>query len=651
LWDFAGQSDYRLLHRLFLNRVDLALVLFETTERHHPLQGAEYWLKQLKKNAKGGVNAILVGTKSDVGAPRLSNRDLTAFCARYKISGGYVLTSAKEGSGLQELIEIIQRQLDWSRLPTSLASATFYRIRAFVLALKEDPTLGRKILPLDELSQRLSTLLEDFSAAPEELQGALQALETHGFVLLLQGADGRTYVLLQPDVLINLAASYLVQARQHELGLGALDETKLLQDGYRFPEAQGLRPDELKLLRHAIISLFVENHLCFREFFKDRNLLIFPSLINEKKPYHEHDLREDVGYRLEDDSEALFASLVVQMTYSLDGEGVRLYCWQDQAEFHYNTGEICGFIRRELPDDPEACDLTLYFNVDVYKFHQQNFIALFENALDKAGKPYLRYPVVTCADCGYTQDRQVVVGRIKQHSLYLHCVECGQRIYLQAHAKRLEVDSSTRPRADTQKGRAYLRTSYELVLGRILEEIAAKAKPTCFISYTWDDETHRERVKTLVNDLQKAHIEVTFDAYDNPDVGSDIARFISTLDAAQFVLVIGTPRYRAKTTQNNQIASVAAAELDLIQSRLMGVEEQKASVLPLLFGGEEKQSFPPLMHGRVYADFRQERFYYNNLFRLICTIHSLSLRRPDVEQLSDYLYESSRQAYAQQEGA
>ena len=39
LWDFAGQPDYRLVHALFVDDADLALVLFDATDLRDPLHG------------------------------------------------------------------------------------------------------------------------------------------------------------------------------------------------------------------------------------------------------------------------------------------------------------------------------------------------------------------------------------------------------------------------------------------------------------------------------------------------------------------------------------------------------------------------------------------------------------------------------------
>ena len=53
LWDLAGQPDYRLIHTLFLDDADLALVLFNPANRQEPLRGVDYWLKALAHGRRG----------------------------------------------------------------------------------------------------------------------------------------------------------------------------------------------------------------------------------------------------------------------------------------------------------------------------------------------------------------------------------------------------------------------------------------------------------------------------------------------------------------------------------------------------------------------------------------------------------------------
>jgi len=42
LWDFAGQPDYRLVHALFVDNADLALVLFDASDLRDPLHGVDF---------------------------------------------------------------------------------------------------------------------------------------------------------------------------------------------------------------------------------------------------------------------------------------------------------------------------------------------------------------------------------------------------------------------------------------------------------------------------------------------------------------------------------------------------------------------------------------------------------------------------------
>jgi WD40 repeat protein len=59
LWDLAGQPDYRLTHALFLDKVDLALLLFDPGNHSNPLKGVEYWLKALGPDSDKACSKIL----------------------------------------------------------------------------------------------------------------------------------------------------------------------------------------------------------------------------------------------------------------------------------------------------------------------------------------------------------------------------------------------------------------------------------------------------------------------------------------------------------------------------------------------------------------------------------------------------------------
>ncbi len=114
------------------------------------------------------------------------------------------------------------------------------------------------------------------------------------------------------------------------------------------------------------------------------------------------------------------------------------------------------------------------------------------------------------------------------------------------------------------------------------------------------------------------------DQWHNAAVGSSIARFVSQIEKAEAVVVVGTPLYRRKYENKvSKTGSVVAAEVDLIDQRLLGTEQQKASVYPVLLDGTASRSLPPLMQGRVYADFHNEADYLPTMFDLILSIYRI----------------------------
>ena len=136
LWDFAGQPNFRPIHALFLDDVDLALVLFDPS-RPDTIAGVDYWLKQLGHKGHQ-CRTVLVAARTDVGQLSLSPAELEAFCRERNISGGFIATSAKTNTGVDMLLELIRQQIDWNARPATVTTETFKRIKDYVLKLKAD---------------------------------------------------------------------------------------------------------------------------------------------------------------------------------------------------------------------------------------------------------------------------------------------------------------------------------------------------------------------------------------------------------------------------------------------------------------------------------------------------------------------------------
>ena len=145
--------------------------------------------------------------------------------------------------------------------------------------------------------------------------------------------------------------------------------------------------------------------------------------------------------------------------------------------------------------------------------------------------------------------------------------------------------------------------------------------------------------KRLHSDLENAGIEAVLDRRDNAEIGKNVARFISRLAEPEVrVVVVGTPLYLKKYENRlSTTGSVVAAEVDLINQRFLGTEEEKATVLPSLLDGDEGTSLPPLMRRRVHADFRNEEAYFLTLFDLVLTLYGIPFDSKAVAELRESL--------------
>ena len=58
---------------------------------------------------------------------------------------------------------------------------------------------------------------------------------------------------------------------------------------------------------------------------------------------------------------------------------------------------------------------------------------------------------------------------------------------------------------------------------------------------------------------------------------------------------------------------------------------------PVLLAGEKTAALPPLLHGRVYADFRDDATYFTTAFDLILSLYQFPPNHPAVADLRESL--------------
>jgi hypothetical protein len=640
LWDLAGQPDYRLIHALFLDDADLALVLFDPTRNDDPLAGVEFWLKQLKVGdpAGGGPPAVLIAARSDRGTPRLTKSELDAFCRQRGITA-YHATSAMAGEGIEALLERMKGLIPWNNKPATVTTETFKRIKDFVLELKEVVDRGTVILTPEELRERLQATDQKWKFTSEEMLTAVGHLANHGYITRLKTSQGELRFLLAPELLNNLAASYVLEARREEKGLGSLKEEKLLAGGYAFPELEKVTPDERAILLDSAAALFLEHNVCFRETDLLGNAyLVFPELINLKRPLDDdgQPVEDGVAYTASGAVENVYASLVVLMGYTQTF--TRTNQWRNHARYEVGRGQVCGF-RLEAERAGEL-DFVLYFAKDTPAPVRMLFQSLFENFLNRRNLTVHRFEPVVCKNA-HVLDRVIVRKRSAASESFAFCSDCGEKTALPKADQPIHLTKQQAVAVDADRRAADERSRFEQMLFQLKTHVTNQklAVPECFISYAWGVPEHELWVeRRLAADLQKAGVSVVLDRWENARIGANVPRFVEKAATSDRVIVVGTPLYRKKYDNNEPMRSfVVAAEGDLIGKRMIGSEAKKESVLPLLRDGTEETSFPHLLHGRVYADFRQPEAYFTTMLDLLLSLFAIGPQEPVAKDLRQSL--------------
>jgi small GTP-binding protein len=631
LWDLAGQPDYRLVHSLYLDDVDTAMILFDPTNRQEPLAGVDFWLNQLKDKDKKLRNSILIGARTDRGTPTLTDAELQTYCERNGILGGYIPTSAMNGNGLPELMEKLKSQIPWNQMTSTVTTVTFKRIKEFVLALKAKPKRENILVQPNKLQEQLQAIDKGWQFSDAEMMTAVGHLENHGYVKILHDSNGEDSILLAPDILTNLASSIILEARRNPRGLGVLEEARLLRSEYTLPELNNLNEEERKILLDAATVLFLEHNLCFRETFNQQVFLVFPSLINEKRPFDETvKMEEGASYQVRGPIENIYASLVVLLGYT--NTFVRTHQWQNQAQYELGEGEICGFQQASYADG--RIELVLYYGLNTPESVRLMFRGLFERFLSRRELEISRYQTVSCPKCYASLARNVVLDQLNKGKNFSFCHECGEKVALPDPELLTRLSHKEEATLDAQQTIAQYRTAFEAALVRVkglLRDQGKEMKPSCFISYAWGVSAHERWVLQLAKDLRNADIDVLLDRWHNPP-GTSLTRFTDHVLSSDFVVVVGTPKLREKYETRSQ-DPIVAAELRLINTRLRKPSKYGPTVIPALIAGDFEASFAPLIQDIVSIDFRTEEQHFVNLFNLIWRLYELPFDNPLLEEL------------------
>ena len=142
-------------------------------------------------------------------------------------------------------------------------------------------------------------------------------------------------------------------------------------------------------------------------------------------------------------------------------------------------------------------------------------------------------------------------------------------------------------------------------------------KPSCFITYTWEEGAHQAWVLDLAKRVKDDGVAVRVDKWSTKP-GDDMAQFMeSGIRESDFVIIVCTPAYAA---QANEGTGGAGYEKRLISGELLeGAPPSK--FIPLIRKGRTKDALPSYLKTSKYIDFRDDARFESRLKELLDHLH------------------------------
>ncbi len=143
--------------------------------------------------------------------------------------------------------------------------------------------------------------------------------------------------------------------------------------------------------------------------------------------------------------------------------------------------------------------------------------------------------------------------------------------------------------------------------------------PTVFISYSWDDEPHKEWVLNLANRLCSDGIDVILDRY-NLKPGKSLTYFVEqSIEKADRILIIFTQNYKLKADKRT---GGVGYEYSIMNADLYNNQKDYEKVIPVLRAGRIEESIPAFMQQFIHIDTRDDDNFETSYVDLLREIYN-----------------------------
>jgi small GTP-binding protein len=419
LWDFAGQSDYRLIHQLFMAETAVAVLMFNP-QSENPFDGIAQWDEDLQRAARQSFKRILVAGRCDRGGLVLSEETFQRFLSERRFDK-YIETSALTEQGCDELREAIIDLVPWDSIPRVSSPKIFQMLREKIMQLADR---GRVLIRMNELEQHLETQLGPRHFTRETLETVVQLLAGSGAVWQLNFGD---FVLLQPERINAYAAAVIRKVRDQSDEMGSIPEHDLIAGELDYQDMQRLLPGDEQIVLMAMHQTLVNRGICLRQDTPTGTLLVFPSYFRRERPESLPHPPIAVTYRFRGALEELYATLVVRLYYTLAFENDQL--WRFAADFKTHGGKPLGLRLNKMAESEG--ELVVRIDPMIDGDTQVTFLRYVHDYLVAGASEVKRFRHYTCRKCQWpVKDLELVASRLESGEKDVLCLNCEKRVPL-----------------------------------------------------------------------------------------------------------------------------------------------------------------------------------------------------------------------------
>lgn len=148
--------------------------------------------------------------------------------------------------------------------------------------------------------------------------------------------------------------------------------------------------------------------------------------------------------------------------------------------------------------------------------------------------------------------------------------------------------------------------------------------PTVFISYSWDDEVHKEWVRQLAARLRADGVDARLDHW-HAVPGDQLPEFMEReIRDNDYVLIVCTPKYKAKSDE--RIGGVGY-EGDIMTGEVF-TKQNHRKFIPVLAKGAWEESAPSWLMSKYYVDLTNPDRYEEEYHKLLTALHGKHPKPP-----------------------